>query len=120
MRQSGKAVVSNLAISAAARAGHSAAGMALPRFRLPETGADVVKNRHCQETWWKPAISAPRKRDLIRRSFQKNACNPENVADHSFDLVVSIFSAMYAHALRRRQREMVRVANQGGRIVMGN
>src|SRR5207342_1373735 len=39
---------------------------------------------------------------------------------HSFDLVVSIFGAMFAPRPFDVAREMVRVTRPGGRIVMGN
>ncbi len=42
------------------------------------------------------------------------------IADDSFDLVVSIFGAMFAPDPLDVAREMVRVARPGGRIVMGN
>jgi len=40
--------------------------------------------------------------------------------DHSFDLVVSIFGAMFAPKPQEVAKEMVRVTRPGGRIVMGN
>jgi SAM-dependent methyltransferase len=40
--------------------------------------------------------------------------------DHSFDLVVSIFGAMFAPRPFDVAKEMVRVTRPGGRIVMGN
>jgi SAM-dependent methyltransferase len=40
--------------------------------------------------------------------------------DHAFDLVVSIFGAMFAPKPFDVAKEMVRVARPGGRIVMGN
>jgi SAM-dependent methyltransferase len=42
------------------------------------------------------------------------------IADESFDLVVSVFGAMFAPRPFDVAREMVRVARRGGRIVMGN
>jgi ubiquinone/menaquinone biosynthesis C-methylase UbiE len=42
------------------------------------------------------------------------------LSDHSFDLVVSIFGAMFAPRPLDVAREMVRVTRPGGRIVMGN
>jgi SAM-dependent methyltransferase len=42
------------------------------------------------------------------------------VADDSFDLVVSIFGAMFAPTPSAVAAEMVRVTRPGGRIVMGN
>ena len=43
-----------------------------------------------------------------------------DLADASFDLVVSIFGAMFAPRPDDVAREMVRVTRPGGRIVMGN
>jgi ubiquinone/menaquinone biosynthesis C-methylase UbiE len=42
------------------------------------------------------------------------------LADHSFDLVVSVFGAMFAPKPFDVAKEMVRVTRPGGRIVMGN
>lgn len=53
--------------------------------------------------------------------FQEgDASNLEDLADDSFDLVVSIFGAMFAPRPFDTAREMVRVTRPGGRIVMGN
>jgi ubiquinone/menaquinone biosynthesis C-methylase UbiE len=43
-----------------------------------------------------------------------------DLADHGFDLVVSIFGAMFAPKPFDVAREMVRVTRRGGRIVVGN
>ena len=43
-----------------------------------------------------------------------------DLSDESFDLVVSIFGAMFAPKPNDVAREMVRVTKPGGRIVMGN
>ena len=53
--------------------------------------------------------------------FQEgDACALHGLADQSFDLVVSIFGAMFAPRPHDVAREMVRVTRPGGRIVMGN
>jgi SAM-dependent methyltransferase len=58
---------------------------------------------------------------LDRLKFQQgDACNLEGVADHSFDLTLSIFGAMFAPKPFDVAKEMVRVTKPGGRIVMGN
>jgi ubiquinone/menaquinone biosynthesis C-methylase UbiE len=44
----------------------------------------------------------------------------EDVADHSFDLTISVFGAMYAPRPFDVAKEIVRVTKPGGRIVMGN
>jgi SAM-dependent methyltransferase len=54
------------------------------------------------------------------RFMQGDASNLEGVADESFDLVVSIFGAMFAPRPHDTAKEMVRVTKPGGRIVMGN
>jgi SAM-dependent methyltransferase len=53
--------------------------------------------------------------------FQEgDASNLEGIEDERFDLVVSIFGAMFAPRPFDVAREMVRVTRRGGRIVMGN
>jgi SAM-dependent methyltransferase len=49
-----------------------------------------------------------------------DACNLQGVEDHSFDLTLSVFGAMFAPRPFDVAREMVRVTRPGGRIVMGN
>lgn len=58
---------------------------------------------------------------LTNISFQEgDACDLRDLQDESFDLVVSIFGAMFAPKPIDVAREMVRVTRPGGRIVMGN
>lgn len=58
---------------------------------------------------------------LINCRFQEgDACNLQGLADGTFDLVVSIFGAMFAPKPFEVAKEMVRVTKPGGRIVMGN
>ena len=58
---------------------------------------------------------------LTNLRFQEgDASLLEGVADASFDLVVSIFGAMFAPKPFDVARQMVRVTRPGGRIVMGN
>ncbi len=53
--------------------------------------------------------------------FQEgDASNLDSVADDQFDLVVSVFGAMFAPRPLDVAREMVRVTKPGGRIMMGN
>jgi len=49
-----------------------------------------------------------------------DATNLEGIEDRSFDLVLSVFGAMFAPKPLDTAREMVRVTRRGGRIVMGN
>jgi SAM-dependent methyltransferase len=58
---------------------------------------------------------------LANLDFQQgDASALTDLADASFDLIVSIFGAMFAPRPFDVAREMVRVARPGGRIVMGN
>ena len=54
------------------------------------------------------------------RFQQGDASDLHDLADESFDLVVSIFGAMFAPRPFEVANEMVRVTRSGGRIVMGN
>jgi SAM-dependent methyltransferase len=49
-----------------------------------------------------------------------DACGLQELTDNSFDMVVSIFGAMFAPKPFDVAKEMVRVCRSGGRIVMGN
>lgn len=58
---------------------------------------------------------------LTNITFQEgDATNLYDLPDASFDLVVSIFGAMFAPKPFDVAKEMVRVTRPGGRIVMGN
>jgi len=54
------------------------------------------------------------------RFVEGDASNLYQLKDKSFDLVVSIFGAMFAPRPMDVAKEMVRVTKPGGRIVMGN
>ena len=54
------------------------------------------------------------------RFLEGDASDLRDIADDSFDLVVSIFGAMFAPRPFDVASEMVRVTRSGGRIVMGN
>jgi len=54
------------------------------------------------------------------RFEEGDASDLKGINDDSFDLVVSIFGAMFAPRPFDVAKEMVRVTRRGGRIVMGN
>jgi len=54
------------------------------------------------------------------RFVEGDASDLRDLADGSFDLVVSVFGAMLAPRPFDTAREMIRVTRPGGRIVMGN
>jgi ubiquinone/menaquinone biosynthesis C-methylase UbiE len=49
-----------------------------------------------------------------------DATHLQGIEDNSFDLVVTVFGAMFAPKPLEVAKEMVRVTRRGGRIVMGN
>src|SRR6476620_1092336 len=58
---------------------------------------------------------------LTNIKFQEgDATNLVDLKDQSFDLVVSVFGAMFAPKPYDVAKEMVRVTRKGGKIVMGN
>ncbi len=62
-----------------------------------------------------------REQGLTNIRFQEgDAANLAGLPDKSFDLVVSIFGAMFAPKPFDVAREIVRVSRPGGRVVMGN
>jgi ubiquinone/menaquinone biosynthesis C-methylase UbiE len=90
---------------------------ALPAARLGADvlGVDIARN----------LVEAGNRRaqqeGLTNCRFQEgDATNLIELADQSFDLVVSIFGAMFAPKPFDVAKEMVRVTRPGGRIIMGN
>jgi ubiquinone/menaquinone biosynthesis C-methylase UbiE len=87
---------------------------------LASLGADVLGidiARNLVEAGNKRAAEA----NLRNLKFQEgDACNLEGIADDSFDLIVSVFGAMFAPKPFDVAKETVRVTKRGGRIVMGN
>ena len=120
MRESGEALVQSLGITPPLRVLDLGCGdgtTAVPSARLGAdvTGVDIATN----------LVAAGSRRaaemGLPRLKFQHgDACDLQGIAPDSFDMVVSIFGAMFAPRPFDVAREMVRVAKPGGRIVMGN
>src|ERR1051325_358210 len=120
MRESGEALVQKLGITKGMKVLDLGCGdgtTAVPEAKLGADvqGIDIARN----------LVEAGNKRaqqlGLTNLKFQEgDASNLQNVPDKSFDLVVSIFGAMFAPRPFDVAREMVRVTKPGGRIVMGN
>ncbi len=120
MRESGEAFVKGLGITQGLKVLDLGCGdgtTALPEAKL---GADVLGvdiARNLVEAGNKRA----REQGLTNCKFQEgDACNLHELTDQMFDLVVSIFGAMFAPKPFDVAKEMVRVTKPGGRIVMGN
>jgi len=120
MRKSGEELVSQLGVTKGLKVLDLGCGdgtTALPSARLGANvlGVDIARN----------LVDAGnmqvKKEGLSNCIFQEgDACQMPELNDHSFDLVVSIFGAMFAPKPFEVAKEMVRVTRPGGRIVMGN
>jgi ubiquinone/menaquinone biosynthesis C-methylase UbiE len=120
MRESGAKLVASLGITKGMNVLDLGCGdgtTAIPAAKLGAdvTGVDIARN----------LVDAGKRRaeeeGLTNCTFQEgDASDLKDLADKSFDLVVSIFGAMFAPRPFDVAKEMVRVTRPGGRIVMGN
>ena len=120
MRESGEALVKELGITNGLKVLDLGCGdgtTALPAARLGANvlGVDIASN----------LVEAGNARaqslGLTNCRFQEgDASDLHELEDDSFDLVVSIFGAMFAPKPFDVAKEVVRVTRPGGRIVMGN
>jgi ubiquinone/menaquinone biosynthesis C-methylase UbiE len=120
MRQSGEAIAKSLAIAPSLQVldlgcGDGTTAVPIAKLGAEVVGVDIASN----------LVGAGKKRageeGLDRLVFQQgDACNLSGLDDHSFDLTLSVFGAMFAPKPFEVAREMVRVTKPGGRIVMGN
>ena len=120
MRESGDALIESIGVSKGLKVldlGSGDGTTALPAARrgADVLGVDIARNLVA-------AGNARAKAEgLTNCSFQEgDASNLHELGDRSFDLVVSIFGAMFAPKPFDVAKEMVRVTRPGGRIVMGN
>jgi ubiquinone/menaquinone biosynthesis C-methylase UbiE len=120
MRESGSALVAQLGITRGLKVldlGCGDGNTAIPEARL---GADVLGVDIAGNLVAAGKIRAETE-GLTNCTFvEGDATDLHELNDHSFDLVVSIFGAMFAPKPLDVAGEMVRVTRSGGRIVMGN
>jgi ubiquinone/menaquinone biosynthesis C-methylase UbiE len=120
MRESGEALVQRLGITKELKVLDLGCGDGTTALPAAKLGADVLGidiARNLVEAGNKRAAE----HGLTNLKFQEgDASNLEQVPDKSFDLVVSVFGAMFAPKPFDVAKEMVRVTRPGGRIVMGN
>ena len=120
MRESGEALVQSLGITEGILVLDLGCGDGTTAFPQAKLGADVLGvdiARNLVEAGNKRAEAM----GLTNCRFQQgDATDLCELQDNSFDLVVSIFGAMFAPKPLDVATEMVRVTRPGGRIVMGN
>jgi SAM-dependent methyltransferase len=120
MRDSGAALVRSLGVTRGMKVldlGSGDGTTAVPAARLGAVvvGVDIASN----------LVVAGNRRakelGLANLRFQEgDACELRDLADKSFDLVVTVFGAMFAPKPFEVAKEMVRVTKPGGHVVMGN
>jgi SAM-dependent methyltransferase len=120
MRESGEALVHRLGIKKGMKVLDLGCGDGTTAVPAAKLGADVLGvdiARNLVEAGNRRA----KEMGLTNCRFQEgDATNLHELEDQSFDLVVSIFGAMFAPKPPDVAKEMVRVTRPGGRIVMGN
>jgi SAM-dependent methyltransferase len=120
MRESGEALVHRLGITKGLKVLDLGCGDGTTAVPAAKLGADVLGidiARNLVEAGNRRAAE----HSLTNVKFQEgDASNLEQVPDKAFDLVVSVFGAMFAPKPFEVVKEMVRVTRPGGRIVMGN
>jgi len=120
MRESGEALVMTLGITDGLDVLDLGCGdgtTAVPAAKLGANvlGVDIASNLVAAGN------ARARSLGLTNCRFQEgDASDLSDIDDDSFDLVVSIFGAMFAPKPFDVAKEMVRVTRPGGRIVMGN
>jgi SAM-dependent methyltransferase len=120
MRESGEALVGRIGVKKGDRVMDLGCGDGTTALPAARTGAEVLGvdiaanlvaagNRRASEA------------GLRNLRFQEgDATNLSGIPDASFDVVVSVFGAMFAPRPFDVAKQMVRVTRPGGRIVMGN
>jgi SAM-dependent methyltransferase len=120
MRESGEALVHRLGIKRGMKVLDLGCGDGTTAVPAAKLGADVLGvdiARNLVEAGNRRA----KEMGLTNCRFQEgDATNLHELEDQSFDLVVSIFGAMFAPKPPDVAKEMSRVTRPGGRIVMGN
>ena len=120
MRQSGEELVATLDVRPGIDVLDLGCGDGTTALPLARAGADVV-GVDIAENLVAAGNDRARAAGLDNLRFEQgDASDLDGIADDRFDLVVSIFGAMFAPRPDAVAREMVRVTRPGGRIVMGN
>jgi len=120
MRESGAALVAQLGIIKGGKVLDLGCGdgtTAIPEAKLGADvlGVDIARNLV------EAGQARAKAEGLTNITFREgDATDLQELKDQGFDLVVSIFGAMFAPRPMEVAKEMVRVTRPGGRIIMGN
>ncbi|MFZ6010361.1 MAG: class I SAM-dependent methyltransferase [Bacteroidota bacterium] len=120
MRESGAALVAKLGITKGLKVLDLGCGDGTTAIPAAQLGADV-QGVDIAQNLVQAGNARVKNEKITNCTFAEgDATNLSGLADKTFDLVVSIFGAMFAPKPIDVAKEMVRVTRPEGRIVMGN
>lgn len=120
MRESGEALVRSLGVENGMKVLDIGCGDGTTAIPAAQAGANVLGVDIARNLVAAGNARAESLRLSNIRFEEGDASDLVNLEDKGFDLVVSIFGAMFAPRPGDVAKEMVRVTKPGGRIVMGN
>lgn len=120
MRESGEALVKSLGVENGMKVLDIGCGDGTTAIPAAQAGANVLGVDIARNLVAAGNARAESLRLSNIRFEEGDASDLVNLEDKGFDLVVSIFGAMFAPRPGDVAKEMVRVTKPGGRIVMGN
>lgn len=120
MRESGESLVNKLGITEGLKILDLGCGDGTTAIPAAKLGADVI-GVDIARNLVDAGNQRAKQSGLTNCRFQEgDACDLRELSDETFDLVVTIFGAMFAPKPLEVAKEMVRVTKPGGRIIMGN
>jgi len=120
MRESGEALVKDFTITKGLKVLDLGCGDGTTAIPAAQLGADVL-GVDISRNLVRAGNQRAQQLGLTNCRFQEgDACDLRELSDEAFDLVVSIFGAMFAPKPLEVAKAMVRVTKPGGRIIMGN
>jgi SAM-dependent methyltransferase len=120
MRESGEAIVRTLGVTKGVKVLDLGCGDGTTAIPAATLGADVL-GVDIARNLVDAGNARAKAHGLTNCTFrQGDASDLHDLDDRSFDLVVSMFGAMFAPRPLDVAKEMVRVTRPGGRVVMGN
>jgi SAM-dependent methyltransferase len=120
MRESGEALVGELGVSDGLQVLDLGCGDGTTAVLAAQRGADVL-GVDIASNLVAAGNARAKELGLTNLRFQEgDATDLSELDDEQFDLVISVFGAMFAPKPFDAAKEMVRVTKPGGRIVMGN